>query len=350
MIFLLYNPHPNLYLTHKISGITIQMSTVKTIRSAIPIFEELKDFIFTVKEDNPEVPYKESYIKRSYNTIQQRNRKRLLQYEYHLMNKKEWNNLQKKQLRDKVKSYLMPICEILCRKGIKYEKDIYWENTTIELSDPNDKFRNDLDDKIQIWKETQEKTKIKKVRDSMCQDVLRRESSTNNSIAKSMAKLLIDETTDEEIIARNNDLGIKDDECYICGKKIQQKDIVKEHFVPSSCSRHRIYGSDNKLNIFNACNPCNSKKGGKTPFETCKMISEVDKDKAERFSKFYSDNKQKLQCDDTTIQKIEKIQKVAALFHKDIIPTLCMDLAHNDRDIEPLIQDMKSVFLNHTKK
>ena len=61
---------------------------------------------------------------------------------------------------------------------------------------------------------------------------------------------------------RRNVIARDDNRCQYCGKRLSVSQLSIDHVVPKSRG-----GKSSWLNVVAACNPCNTRKGGRMPHE-----------------------------------------------------------------------------------
>ena len=97
--------------------------------------------------------------------------------------------------------------------------------------------------------------------------------------------------------------------CFWCKKELSSKDIVKEHIIPTCCSKHNIYGTNYIINIAPSCKDCNGKKSSKIGEQLKAFLRERrwDEPNIEQLMTFIEENNKWYMADEPLKKFIEEM-------------------------------------------
>ena len=164
------------------------------------------------------------------------------------------------------------------------------------------------------------------------QTMVDRAGSSRNGMAVSVANSINISITDEQILYRNNLLGINDNECFYC-KNIFTKDrpSVKDHLIPTCSTKTNVFGQSNILCIVPSHSDCNGSKSGKTDIKFKIWLENTHNWTDERINtlfKWIEDNKEFLYLDKQLVDYLEISNKIINKFHET-----CHDCAKTQKNI-----------------
>ena len=171
-------------------------------------------------------------------------------------------------------------------------------------------------------KNAYEPSKKNKKRLNKPQDLKSRASSMTNATAVMFSRKNSVEVTDEQVKERNDCLGIKAGQCFICKGEFEEKFLDSDHWIPMCCRRKNIFGQHNQLNIFPVCSKCNGSKGGKTGeklYEWLKYKKGFSDIQIEKLRTFTESNKKYLYLNsDELVNQLSDVHYIVRIIHESV--------------------------------
>ena len=145
------------------------------------------------------------------------------------------------------------------------------------------------------------------------QNIKNRAGSSRNGFATSVANNSEIIVTEQQVLERDNYLGIEKNVCFYCN----QEAGVTDHLIPSCNTTKHIYGSNNELNYVPSCAKCNGSKGGKVDkeLEGWLKLKGWNEEKIIRLRKWIIDNKEYIYLSNRDVKYIEETNISITKFH-----------------------------------